>query len=113
MVERDDSMDMESEVRSLRTRHHDLADALQTYRLQQVMQDEGIKYVKETIAHLERTAATGEQLESFKDLCARDFKALSVDMGAVQNSITWAVRIVIGSVILAVLAIVLKGNITP
>lgn len=99
-------MDLEAEIALLRKRHHDLSDVMNTHGVEVKLQGLLLASIRTDMNHLTATTATIDQLRSAVDIMTLKLGTLARDVQGLQDSVTWVVRLVIGTVITSVLGLV-------
>ena len=102
-------MDDNSELNQMRRRTHDLADVVHAHGIKIELHTMAIANLKECIDTIRQTSATSEQMRAVVELVTAKLDHLTEKFDSVNQMVTWAIRIVIGAVILGVLAMVIKS----
>lgn len=118
----------EDEQETLRKRIHKMSDQVQAHELRLAEDAVQIRSLTERLDGALRTMATGDQLHAMESnlalqllnaklqlegavsLIREQVSNLKDDLTPIRKGINWVVTLVLGAVILAVLALVLKGN---
>jgi hypothetical protein len=104
-----DLTDNPNEISVLRQRQHALADAVHQHGIKLELHSLELLNVKKAMELLAASAATGEQLASATQIVQLKLDRLGDDVSTMKNAMVWAVRLVVGAVIMAVIALVLRG----
>lgn len=118
----------EEEQEKLRQRLHNMNDKVQSHELRLAEQGALLRSVTERVDGIVKTMATSDQLhamelnlalqlgnaksqlESAVALIREQVTNVKDDLLPIKSGINWLARLIIGAVILAVLALVLKGR---
>lgn len=97
------------EIKSIRQRLHDLSDVMHARGLDVARHELEIQGMKAAIENLSEKTATRDQLESASSIMTLKLNQVSDDVVEVRRWIIAGVSIVLTSVIIAVIALVLRG----
>lgn len=104
------TQDEAAEFARLRDRLHKQADEIQRHDGKLIEHALEIANVKTDLASMRASMATSEQLKAAVELLTEKLANLGRQTASVQTGINWAVGLILGTVLLAILALVLKGD---
>jgi hypothetical protein len=99
----------EEEDATLRQRVYRIADSLAELRMREAEDRLMIKQNSGAIEALKGSTATSSELSSAMELVNTKLDAIDQRIAPIQTGIYWAVGLILGGVLLAVLALVLNG----
>lgn len=108
-----------SEIDKLRSRVHNMSDRLQAHENRLAIMEFQSEALAKRIDIFARTMATGEQLTNCvaqielkltnaKEKLESAVAAIKEDLGPIKNGIYWIVTLIVGAVVLAIIATVIK-----
>lgn len=118
MVDPTDEAEL-SEIDKLRSRIHNMSDRLQSHESRLAVSEFIAENLTKRVDAFARTMATGEQLTNAvtqielkltntKEKLESAVASLKDDLGPIKNGIYWIVTLIIGAVVLAIIATVIK-----
>lgn len=99
---------MDEEFQRMRERMHKITDTLQEHRLKIGEHDLRLDAAGAEILNLQDTMATSEQLESARAMLTVKLDHLADTIEPITRGIYWAVALILGGVLLALLGLVLR-----
>lgn len=102
--------DTQNELSVLRAKLQAMSDIVHGHGLRLELQQMELQNVKKAIDVLAATAATGEQLSNTSVMVQLKLDRLSDEFAEIRGQMVWGVRLVVGAVILAVIALVTRGG---
>lgn len=101
--------DHPNEIAVLRARLHGMANDVQNHGIKLELHNLELQNMKEAIKTLADNTATSDQLASATQIVQLKLDAMGSDVSTMKSAMVWTVRIIVGAVIAAVLALVLRG----
>lgn len=109
-----DLTDNPNEIAVLRARLHGMANDVQNHGVKLELHNLELANLKESIKTLADNTATSDQLTAATQIVQLKLDRMGDDVSTMKSAMVWTVRVVVGAVLLAVIALVIRsGGVTP
>lgn len=104
---------MEDELGRIRDRLHKLTDVIQVHEGQLAAHAVAVRELEKDVQDLQTRTATREQLDHAHRSVTQQLDHLKEDLAPMKRGIQWAVALIVGGFIAALISIVMRSGANP